>query len=85
MFWISQIIGKACLGQHKIFLCNLIDLDMYRFLGMTRLMGLHLFNVVLEFILHDYFLSAQLGRRVQKRETVIPDPDYRIPVVLLGL
>ncbi|CAK7345514.1 unnamed protein product [Dovyalis caffra] len=27
-----------------------------------------------------------LGRRVQKkRETVVPDPDYRIPVVLLGL
>lgn len=52
---------------------------------MTGLMGLHLFNVVLEFILHDYFLSAQLGRRVQKRETVILDPDYRIPVVLLGL
>ncbi len=52
---------------------------------MTRLMGLHLFNVVLEFLLHDYFHSAQLGRSVQKRETVIPDPDYRIPVVLLGL
>ncbi|XP_043699184.1 uncharacterized protein LOC122649975 [Telopea speciosissima] len=26
-----------------------------------------------------------LGRRVKKRESVIPDPDYRIPVVLLGL
>lgn len=35
---------------------------------MTRLMGLHLFNVVLEFILHDYFLSAQLGRIVKKRK-----------------
>ncbi|WCJ29641.1 hypothetical protein M5689_011261 [Euphorbia peplus] len=26
-----------------------------------------------------------LGRKVQKRETVIPEPDYRIPVVLLGI
>ncbi|XVF34667.1 hypothetical protein REPUB_Repub18cG0078600 [Reevesia pubescens] len=27
----------------------------------------------------------QLRRKVQKKETVIPDPDYRISVVLLGL
>nr|DAD27155.1 TPA_asm: hypothetical protein HUJ06_028623 [Nelumbo nucifera] len=30
-------------------------------------------------------VASVLGRRVKKRETVIPDPDYRIPVVLLGL
>uniref|UniRef100_A0A2P2KZC1 DUF3119 family protein n=1 Tax=Rhizophora mucronata TaxID=61149 RepID=A0A2P2KZC1_RHIMU len=30
-------------------------------------------------------VASVLGRKVQKRETVIPDPDYRIPVVLLGL
>ncbi|XP_021666613.1 uncharacterized protein LOC110654808 isoform X2 [Hevea brasiliensis] len=30
-------------------------------------------------------ITSVLGRSVQKRETVIPDPDYRIPVVLLGL
>ncbi|KAK1312549.1 hypothetical protein QJS10_CPA07g00689 [Acorus calamus] len=29
--------------------------------------------------------ASVLGRRTRKRETVIPDPDYRIPVVLLGL
>ncbi|PIN02807.1 hypothetical protein CDL12_24677 [Handroanthus impetiginosus] len=28
-------------------------------------------------------ISSVLGRKVQK-ETVIPDPDYRIPIVLLG-
>lgn len=30
-------------------------------------------------------VTSVLGRRVTKKETVIPDPDYRIPVVLLGL
>ncbi|XP_054806914.1 uncharacterized protein LOC129309375 [Prosopis cineraria] len=30
-------------------------------------------------------ISSLLGRRVKSRETVIPDPDYRIPVVLLGI
>ncbi|XP_065850688.1 uncharacterized protein [Euphorbia lathyris] len=30
-------------------------------------------------------IFSVLGRKVQKRETVIPEPDYRIPVVLLGL
>ncbi|KAK9141703.1 hypothetical protein Syun_011103 [Stephania yunnanensis] len=30
-------------------------------------------------------VASVVGRRAQKRETVIPDPDYRIPVVLLGL
>ncbi|KAL5836139.1 hypothetical protein ACOSQ4_015636 [Xanthoceras sorbifolium] len=30
-------------------------------------------------------VSSVLGRKVKNRETVIPDPDYRIPVVLLGL
>ncbi|XP_030938568.1 uncharacterized protein LOC126715385 [Quercus robur] len=30
-------------------------------------------------------VASVLGRRVQKKETVIPEPDYRIPVVLLGL
>ncbi|KAH7572402.1 hypothetical protein JRO89_XS04G0250500 [Xanthoceras sorbifolium] len=29
-------------------------------------------------------VSSVLGRKVKNRETVIPDPDYRIPVVLLG-
>ncbi|KAL0374324.1 UNVERIFIED_CONTAM: hypothetical protein Sradi_3348100 [Sesamum radiatum] len=28
-------------------------------------------------------VSSLLGRKV-KRETIIPDPDYRIPIVLLG-
>ncbi|KAJ4837664.1 hypothetical protein Tsubulata_013875 [Turnera subulata] len=34
-----------------------------------------------------FVVASVLGRRrnVQKRETVVPDPDYRIPVVLLGL
>ena len=32
----------------------------------------------------SYFDTWQLGRKVQKKETVIPDPDYRIPIVLLG-
>lgn len=33
----------------------------------------------------DYSLHVwQLGRKVKKRETVVPDPDYRIPIVLLG-
>lgn len=26
----------------------------------------------------------QVARKAKKRETVIPDPDYRIPIVLLG-
>ncbi|XP_059433637.1 uncharacterized protein LOC132166770 [Corylus avellana] len=30
-------------------------------------------------------VASVLGRRVKKKETVIPDPDYRIPVVFLGL
>ncbi|XP_031381263.1 uncharacterized protein LOC116195953 [Punica granatum] len=30
-------------------------------------------------------INSALGRRATKRETVIPDPDYRIPIVLLGL
>ncbi|XP_028782830.1 uncharacterized protein LOC114738906 [Neltuma alba] len=30
-------------------------------------------------------VSSLLGRRVKTRETVIPDPDYRIPIVLLGI
>ncbi|CAI0629217.1 unnamed protein product [Linum tenue] len=29
--------------------------------------------------------ASVLGRRAQKKETVIPDPDYRIPIVLLGM
>ncbi|KAF4378319.1 hypothetical protein G4B88_015890 [Cannabis sativa] len=32
------------------------------------------------------FSLCQLGRKkTNTRETVIPDPDYRIPIVLLGL
>ncbi|XVE71445.1 hypothetical protein DITRI_Ditri10aG0150700 [Diplodiscus trichospermus] len=30
-------------------------------------------------------VASVLGRRVQKKETVVPDPDYRIPIVLLGI
>lgn len=30
-------------------------------------------------------VTSVLGRRVKNKETVIPDPDYRIPVVFLGL
>ncbi|XP_061345256.1 uncharacterized protein LOC133291090 isoform X2 [Gastrolobium bilobum] len=30
-------------------------------------------------------ISSLLGRRVKSRETVIPEPDYRIPIVLLGI
>ncbi|KAK2645955.1 hypothetical protein Ddye_021150 [Dipteronia dyeriana] len=30
-------------------------------------------------------VASVLGRKVKNRETVVPDPDYRIPVVLLGL
>ncbi|XP_021895133.1 uncharacterized protein LOC110812620 [Carica papaya] len=30
-------------------------------------------------------VASVLGRRVKRGETVIPDPDYRIPIVLLGL
>ncbi|KAB1209082.1 hypothetical protein CJ030_MR6G025956 [Morella rubra] len=30
-------------------------------------------------------VASVLGRRVKNKGTVIPDPDYRIPVVLLGL
>lgn len=29
--------------------------------------------------------EALIGRKTTKRETVIPDPDYRIPVILSGL
>ncbi|XP_038889449.1 uncharacterized protein LOC120079360 [Benincasa hispida] len=29
-------------------------------------------------------VASVLGRRVKGRETVIPDPDYRIPIILLG-
>ncbi|CAN1786990.1 hypothetical protein LINPERHAP1_LOCUS17454 [Linum perenne] len=32
-----------------------------------------------------FFVASLLGRKkAQKKETVIPDPDYRIPIVLLG-
>ncbi|KAJ8753221.1 hypothetical protein K2173_017823 [Erythroxylum novogranatense] len=34
---------------------------------------------------HSLLVASVLGRKVQKKETVVPDPDYRIPVVLLGL
>ncbi|KAF5459154.1 hypothetical protein F2P56_023134 [Juglans regia] len=30
-------------------------------------------------------VASVLGRRIKNKETVIPDPDYRIPVVLLAL
>ncbi|XP_048333551.2 uncharacterized protein LOC107434817 [Ziziphus jujuba] len=30
-------------------------------------------------------VASVVGRKVKSRETVVPDPDYRIPVVLLGL
>ncbi|KAH1057311.1 hypothetical protein J1N35_035376 [Gossypium stocksii] len=30
-------------------------------------------------------VASVLGKKVQKRETVVPDPDFRIPFVLLGL
>ncbi|KAJ4957765.1 hypothetical protein NE237_024876 [Protea cynaroides] len=30
-------------------------------------------------------VASVFGRRIQKRESVIPDPDYRIPIVLFGL
>ncbi|KAL9443385.1 hypothetical protein AB3S75_016691 [Citrus x aurantiifolia] len=29
-------------------------------------------------------VASVLGRKVKKRETVVPDPDYRIPIVLIG-
>ncbi|XP_020592660.1 uncharacterized protein LOC110033125 isoform X2 [Phalaenopsis equestris] len=29
--------------------------------------------------------ASMLERKAEKRETVIPDPDYKIPIVLLGL
>ncbi|GLU09701.1 hypothetical protein SLE2022_265470 [Rubroshorea leprosula] len=32
-----------------------------------------------------FVVASVLGRRVKKTETVIPEPDYRIPIVLLGL
>jgi len=36
-------------------------------------------------LLGSSFMCLQLGRRrVKNKETVIPDPDYRIPVVFLG-
>ncbi|KDO80257.1 hypothetical protein CISIN_1g028522mg [Citrus sinensis] len=30
-------------------------------------------------------VASVLGRKVKKRETVVPDPDYRIPIVLIGV
>ncbi|XP_058113236.1 uncharacterized protein LOC131256264 [Magnolia sinica] len=30
-------------------------------------------------------VASMVARKAKKRETVIPDPDYRIPIVLLGL
>ncbi|KAI3424546.1 uncharacterized protein J3R85_010559 [Psidium guajava] len=30
-------------------------------------------------------IASALGRNVTQRETVVPDPDYRIPIVLLGM
>ncbi|CAN0838662.1 hypothetical protein LINGRAHAP2_LOCUS2280 [Linum grandiflorum] len=34
----------------------------------------------------SFFVASLLGRKkAQKKETVIPDPDYRIPIVLLGI
>ncbi|KAK7264933.1 hypothetical protein RJT34_32546 [Clitoria ternatea] len=39
----------------------------------TRSLGKHL------------VVSSLLGRKVRSRDTVIPEPDYRIPVVLLGI
>ncbi|XP_030475762.2 uncharacterized protein LOC115692916 isoform X2 [Syzygium oleosum] len=30
-------------------------------------------------------IASVLGRKVTQRETVVPDPDYRIPIVLLGM
>lgn len=30
------------------------------------------------------FMVWQMRKKLVKKETVIPDPDYRIPVVLLG-
>ncbi|XWS72920.1 hypothetical protein CRYUN_Cryun02cG0081000 [Craigia yunnanensis] len=30
-------------------------------------------------------VESVLGRKVQKKETVTPDPDYRVPIVLLGI
>ncbi|KAK3436625.1 uncharacterized protein LOC104436688 [Eucalyptus grandis] len=30
-------------------------------------------------------IASVLGRKVTRRETVVPDPDYRIPIVLLGM
>lgn len=35
---------------------------------------------------HNSYM-LQLGRRAKPtvRETVVPDPDYRIPIVLLGV
>ncbi|TKY54869.1 hypothetical protein E2542_SST19283 [Spatholobus suberectus] len=30
-------------------------------------------------------VNSLLGRKVRSRETVIPEPDYRIPIVLLGI
>ncbi|XP_020537033.1 uncharacterized protein LOC105639361 isoform X3 [Jatropha curcas] len=33
---------------------------------------------------HRFVITSVLGRKVRKRETVVPEPDYRIPIVLLG-
>ncbi|ERN03763.1 hypothetical protein AMTR_s00078p00073300 [Amborella trichopoda] len=33
----------------------------------------------------SYVVASVVRRQAKKRDTVIPDPDYRIPVVLLGL
>nr|XP_010911229.2 uncharacterized protein LOC105037236 isoform X2 [Elaeis guineensis] len=30
-------------------------------------------------------IASMVGRKAKKREVVVPDPDYRIPVVLLGI
>ncbi|KAJ7978913.1 DUF3119 family protein [Quillaja saponaria] len=30
-------------------------------------------------------VTSLIGRRIKSRETVIPEPDYRIPIVLLGI
>ncbi|XXG45699.1 hypothetical protein AAC387_Pa02g0710 [Persea americana] len=34
---------------------------------------------------HFTLFASMVGRKAMRRETVIPDPDYRIPAVLLGL
>ncbi|RZR75762.1 hypothetical protein BHM03_00000248 [Ensete ventricosum] len=34
---------------------------------------------------HDLLKRNMLGSKAKKRDIVIPEPDYRIPVVLLGI